>query len=61
MGREFIGECPGWGDDSESDDLETELAINRSSKRAVSLRAASMSKSPGKVTKWAKGTKSVIP
>jgi hypothetical protein len=27
MGREFIGECPGWGDDPESDDLETELAI----------------------------------
>jgi hypothetical protein len=27
MGREFIGECPGWGDNSESDDLETELAI----------------------------------
>jgi hypothetical protein len=27
MGREFIGECPGCGDDSESDDLETELAI----------------------------------
>jgi hypothetical protein len=27
MGHEFIGECPGWGDDPESDDLETELAI----------------------------------
>jgi hypothetical protein len=27
MGREFIGECPGWGDDPESDDVETELAI----------------------------------
>lgn len=27
MGREFIGECPGWGDDPESDDLEAELAI----------------------------------
>jgi hypothetical protein len=27
MGREFIGECPGRGDDPESDDLETELAI----------------------------------
>jgi hypothetical protein len=27
MGREFIGECPGWGDDPKSDDLETELAI----------------------------------
>jgi hypothetical protein len=27
MGHEFIGECPGWGGDPESDDLETELAI----------------------------------
>jgi hypothetical protein len=27
MGHEFIGECPGWVDDPESDDLETELAI----------------------------------
>jgi hypothetical protein len=27
MGREFIGECPGWGVDPESDDLEAELAI----------------------------------
>src|ERR1700688_2482175 len=27
MGREFIGECRGRGDDPESDDLETELAI----------------------------------
>ena len=27
MGREFIGECPGTGDDPESDHLETELAI----------------------------------
>jgi hypothetical protein len=27
MGREFIGERPGWRDDPESDDLETELAI----------------------------------
>jgi hypothetical protein len=27
MGHEFIGECPGWGDDPESDDLETELTI----------------------------------
>jgi len=27
MGREFIGECPGWGDDPASDDLETELVI----------------------------------
>jgi hypothetical protein len=27
MGREFIGECPGSGDDPESDHLETELAI----------------------------------
>ncbi len=26
MGREFVGEC-GWGNDPESDDLETELAI----------------------------------
>jgi hypothetical protein len=27
MGREFIGECPGRGDDPQSDELETELAI----------------------------------
>ena len=27
MGHEFIGECPGWGDDPESDDRETQLAI----------------------------------
>lgn len=27
MGREFIGECPGSGEDPESDDYETELAI----------------------------------
>jgi hypothetical protein len=27
MGREFIAECPGWGDDPESDDLEMESAI----------------------------------
>jgi hypothetical protein len=27
MGREFIGECPGWGDDPDADDLEAELAI----------------------------------
>jgi hypothetical protein len=27
MGSEFVGECPGWGDDPESDDLEAELAI----------------------------------
>jgi hypothetical protein len=27
MGREFIGECPGWGDDPAFDNLETELAI----------------------------------
>ena len=27
MGSEFIGECPGLGDDPESDHLETELAI----------------------------------
>jgi len=55
MGREFIGERPGWGDDPESDDLETELTINTSSKPAVSLRATWTSKSRGK------GTKSVIP
>lgn len=27
MGREFIGECPGSGEDPKSDHLETELAI----------------------------------
>ena len=27
MGREFIGERPGWGDNPESDDLEAELTI----------------------------------
>jgi hypothetical protein len=27
MGREFIGECPGWGDNPESEELQTGLAI----------------------------------
>ena len=50
MGREFIGDCPVSGEDSEFDEFQTELTIKYINQQCGKPLRGSMSKLPGKIT-----------